>query len=177
MPPPLVRWCLQLIVTTFLVAPLPLLILSTIHQLLSANASPLIGLLFTSWLLCHPCCCTTAASYPLNTPHLSLILSTCRLQDEPPPLVCWRLSSHLPLFCQLVLTYYLVAPPPQVSILNPRLHSHWLIVASHLITLLPPIILSSTPPSLDVLATQQLTSRLPLVCPNWLPVCLTWDTQ
>ncbi len=48
MPPSLVRWCLRLIVTTPLVALLPLLVLSTIHRLLSANASPLVGLLFAS---------------------------------------------------------------------------------------------------------------------------------
>ncbi len=89
--------------------------------------------------------------------------------NTPPPLVCWRLSSHLHLFCRLVLTSHLVAPLPQVFILDPRLHSHRLVVASHLIALLPPTILSSTPPPLDA-----LTSRLPLVCPNWLPVCLTW---
>ena len=57
MPPPLVRWCLQLIVTTSLVTPLPLLVLSTIHHHLSANASPPVGLLFASWLSCHPCLC------------------------------------------------------------------------------------------------------------------------
>jgi hypothetical protein len=47
-PPPLVRWCLRLIVPTPLVALLPLLVLSTIHRLLSANASPSVGLLFAS---------------------------------------------------------------------------------------------------------------------------------
>jgi hypothetical protein len=78
-PPPLVRWCLQLIVTTPLVMPLPLLVLLTIHRLLSANASPPVGLLFTSWLLCHPCCRAAAASCPLNTPPPPLVLLTRRL--------------------------------------------------------------------------------------------------
>ncbi len=110
-----------------------------------------------------------STSCPLNTPQLP--------QDEPPPLVCWRLSSCLPLFCRLVLTNHLVTPTHQVSILDPHLHSHRLVVASHLAVLLLPTVLSSTPWPLDVLATWQLTSRLPLVCPNWLPVCLTWYTQ
>ncbi len=135
---------------------------------------------------CHAAsCCAAAASRPLN---------------DPPPPVCKRLPSHWPLVCQLVVvslmllhcrgllffwhaasascprdtqTYHLVALPPQVSILDPPLHSHWLVVASHLFVLLPPTILSSTPPPLDALATH-LPSRLPLVCPNLLPVCLTW---
>jgi hypothetical protein len=97
--------------------------------------------------------------------------------DMPPPLVCWRLFSHLPLFCRLVVTSHLVRPPPQVSILDPRLHSHRLVVASHLVALLLPNILSSTPPPLDVQATHlPFASRLPqkvacvfdLVCPiSW----------
>ncbi len=78
-PPPLVRWCLQLIVTMPLVAWLPLFVLSTIHRLLSANASPLVGLLFASWLWRHPCCCAAAASCPLDMPPPPLVLSTRRL--------------------------------------------------------------------------------------------------
>ncbi len=112
---------------------------------------------------------TASASRPLNTPPPP--------QDEPPPLVCWSLSSCLPLFRRLVLTYHHVAPLPQVSILDPRLHSHQLVVASHLIALLAPTLLLSTLPPLDALVTWRLTSRLPLVCPNWLPVRLTWYTQ
>jgi hypothetical protein len=84
-PPPLVCWCLQLIVTTPLVTPLPLLVLLMIHRLLPANASPPIGLLFTSWLLCHPCCCAAATSCPLNMP--------------PPPLVLWTCRLHLKMSC------------------------------------------------------------------------------
>ncbi len=75
------------------------------------------------------------------------------LCDTPPPLVSWHLSSRLPLFWRLVLTYHLITPPPQVPILDPRLHSHWLVVASHLVALLPPTVLSSTPPPIDALAT------------------------
>jgi hypothetical protein len=82
MPPPLVRWCLQLIVTMPLVAPLPLLVLSTIHRLLSANASPPVGLLFASWLSCHPCCRAATASCPLDTPPPPLVLSTRHLRLE-----------------------------------------------------------------------------------------------
>ncbi len=68
MPPPQVCRFLRLIVTTPLVALLPLLVLSTIHRLLSANAPPpLAGFLFASWLSCHPCCCATAASCPFST--------------------------------------------------------------------------------------------------------------
>jgi hypothetical protein len=105
-PPPLVRWCLQLIVTMPLVVLLPLLVLSTIHRLLSKNASPPVGLLFASWLSCHPCCRAAAASHPFDTLPPPLVLSTCSLppnelpppHDTPPPLVCWHLSSCLPLF-------------------------------------------------------------------------------
>jgi hypothetical protein len=78
MPPPLVRWCLQLVVTMPLIAPLPFLVLSTIRHLLSANASPPIGLLFASWLSRHPCCRAAATSCPLDTPP-----PPC---DDPPPL-------------------------------------------------------------------------------------------
>jgi hypothetical protein len=142
MPLPLVRWCLQLIVMTPLVAPLPLLILLTILRLLSANAFPPVGHLFASWLSCHPCCCAAATSRPLNTPPLTLVLSTRRFHLATSCLclatrcllfVCWRLSSCLPLFPQLVVTSHLIAPPPQVSILDPCLHSHRLVVASHLV--------------------------------------------
>ncbi len=85
-PPPLVRWCLRLIVTTPLVTLLPPLVLSTIHRLLSANASPPIGLLFASWLLCYPCCCAAAASCPFNTLPPPLVLLTRSLPcNEPPP--------------------------------------------------------------------------------------------
>ncbi len=110
-----------------------------------------------------------SASRPLDTPPPP--------QDKPPPLVCWRLSSCLLLFCRLVLTYHIIALTHQVSILDPHLHSNRLVVASHLVALLPPTVLLSTPWPLDALATRRLTSRLPLVCPNWLPVCLTWYTQ
>jgi hypothetical protein len=103
-------------------------------------------------------------------------------RNMPPPLVCWHPSSWLPLFCRLVVTSHLVAPPPQVSILNPRLHSHWLVVASHLVALLPPTVLLLTPPPLDMLATYlPFASRLPqlvacvfdLVCPiSWfMAIC------
>ncbi len=110
-----------------------------------------------------------SASHPLNMPPPP--------QDKLPPLVCWHLSSCLPLFCRLVLTYHLVTPTHQVSILDPRLHSHRLVVASHLVALLLPTVLSSTPLPHDALATRCLTSRLPLIFPNCLPVCLTLYTQ
>ncbi len=86
MPPPLVRWCLRLIVTMPLVALLPLLVLSTIHRLLSANASPPVGLLFATWLSSHPCCRAAAASHPFSTLPPPLVLSTHNLCcNEPPP--------------------------------------------------------------------------------------------
>jgi hypothetical protein len=64
---------------TPLITPLPLLVLSTIHRLLSANASPPVGLLFASWLLRHPCCRAATTSRPLDMPLPPLVLSTCRL--------------------------------------------------------------------------------------------------
>ncbi len=75
-PPPLVRWCLRLIVRTPLDALLPLLVLSTTHRLLSANASPPVGLLFASWLSCHPCCRAAAASCPFSTLPPPLVIHT-----------------------------------------------------------------------------------------------------
>ncbi len=104
MPLPLVRWCLWLIVMMPLVAPLPLLVLSTIHCLLSVNASPPVGLLFTSWLSCYPCCCTAAASCPLDTLPPPLVLLTSRLCLTTSRLrlvTCRRLlsSSTSPLIC------------------------------------------------------------------------------
>ncbi len=98
---------------------------------------------------------SASVSCPLNTlplPQDELPLP----HDMPPPLVYWHLSSRLPLYRRLVLTYHLVVPPPFVAILNPCLHSHRLVVVSHLIALLLPTILSSTPPHLDVLATHLL---------------------
>ncbi len=140
-----------------------------------------IGLLFASWLSGHPCCHTTAASCPLNMPP-----PPCNKLPPPrnvsPPLVCWRLSSHLPLFCRLVITPHLVALPPQVSILDPPLHLYWLVVESRLVTLLPPSVLSSTPTPLDALATHfPFASRSPqlvacvfdLACPisQFMAIC------
>jgi len=57
---------------------------------------------------------------------------------------------------------HLITPPPRahVSILDPRLHAHWLVVPLHLIAL--------------PMSRPQLTSLLPLIRPNWLPVHLTW---
>jgi hypothetical protein len=96
-----------------------------------------------------------SASRPLNTPprpRNKLPLP----HNMPLPLVCWCLISHLPLYCWLVVTSHLIAPLPQVSILNPHLHSHWLDVASHLIVLLPPTVLLPTLPPLDLLVTHLL---------------------
>jgi hypothetical protein len=158
-PPPLVCWCLWLVVTMPLFALLLLLVLSTIHCLLSGDASPPVGLLFASWLS-RPCT-TAAASCRLHTlpPPCDEPPLPC---TPPPPLVCWCLSSCLPLFHLLVVTSHLIALLPQVSILDPRLHSHRLVVASHLVALLLPPVLSSTPPPLDALATHlPFASRSP----------------
>ena len=182
-PLPLVRWCLWLIVTTPLVALLPLLVLLMIHCLLYANASPPVGFLFASWLLCHPCCCTAAASHPLDMPPLPLVLSTCRLRLKmshlhlatchclwsagTSPLI--RLSfagwfSHIILSCRR-LKYPSLTPA--------FIHTGWLL---HLISSRC-FHLPSSCQHCHLLMRWQLTSRLPLVCPNWLPVCLTWYAQ
>ncbi len=109
MPPPLVRWCLRLIVTMPLVALLLLLVLSTIHRLLSANTSPPVGLLFASWLSCHPCCCAAAASRPFSTLPPPLVIHTgwlLRLIS----LCCFRLpSSHQ--HCRLFMRWLLTSHP------------------------------------------------------------------
>ncbi len=134
MPLPLVHWCLQLIVTTPLVAPLPLLILSTIHRLLSAKASPTIGILFASWLLCHSCCCATATSCPLNRPPPPLILLTRRLHLETSrrhlsagtsPFVCLSFASC---FSHIILSRCPLKCP---SMTPAFIHTGWLL---HLIS-------------------------------------------
>jgi hypothetical protein len=180
--PPLVRWCLRLIVMTPLVALLPLLVLSTIHRLLSENASPPVGVLFASWLSCHPCCCAAAASCPLNMPPPPLFLSTrrlrlrletsrlhlgtcCRLLSAgASPLVCLSFAgwfSHI-----ISLRRHLKCPSSTLAFI----HTGWLL---HLI-LLCCFRLPSSHQHHHLLMRWRLTSRLPLVRPDWLPVCLTW---
>ncbi len=114
MPPPLVRWCLRLIVMTPLVFLLPLLVLSTINRLLSANASPPAGLLFANWLSCHPCCCTTAVSPPFST--------------LPPPLII-----HTGWLLRLILSRCFHLPS---SHQHRRLLMHWLLTSHHPVCLL-----------------------------------------
>ena len=94
-------WCLHLVVAMPHVAPLPPLVLSALHRLLSADASPPVCLLasrpvyllFVSWLSRRPCCpaAPTSASRlclglffgiwlsPLARPHLS---RRCRLSSS-----------------------------------------------------------------------------------------------
>jgi hypothetical protein len=176
MPLPLVRWCLQLIVTTPLVAPLPLLVLSTIHCLLSANASPPVGVLFASWLLCHPCCRAAAASRPLDTPPPPLVLWTRRLHLETSrrhlsagasPLVCLSFAGW---FSHIILLHRRLKCP---SLTPAFIHTGWLLylISSHCFCL------PSSHQHHHLLLRWRLTSHLPLVCPNWLPVCLTWYAQ
>jgi hypothetical protein len=169
-PPPLVPWCLQLIVTMPLVTPLPLLIFSTIHRLLSANASPSIGLLFASWLSCCPCCCAAAASRPLNMPPLPLLLSKCRLATSrlrlatrrrllsagASPLVCLSFAgwfSHHISSCRC-----LKCPSSTPAFI----HTSWLLhlILSHCFRL------PSSHQHHLLLMRWQLTSRLPLVRPD-----------
>jgi hypothetical protein len=175
MPPPLVHWCLQLIVATPLVAPLPLLVLLTIHRLLSANASPPVGLLFASWLSCHPCCRAATASHPLDTPPLPLVLSTRRLRLETScrhlsagasPLVCLSFPSW---FSHIISSRCCLKCP---SLTPAFIHTGWLL---HLILSCCFCLLSSR--QHRHLLMRWRTSRLLLVCPNWLPVCLTWYDQ
>ncbi len=159
-----------------LIALLPLLILSTIHRLLSANASPPVGPLFASWLSCHPCCCATAASRPLDTlppplvlltRHLCLEMSSHHLSAGASPLVCLPFAgwfSHIILSCRR-LKYPSLTPA--------FIHTGWLL---HLISSRC-FHLPSSCQHCHLLMRWQLTSRLPLVCPNWLPVCLTWYAQ
>ena len=116
-----------------------------------------LNLLFASWLLHCPCCCAVTNSCPLvalptpcNEPPLPCNMPPLPC-NAPPPLVCWHLSSHLPLVLQLVVTLHFVMPPPHVSILDLHLHLHRLVVVSYLVPLPPPPILSSTLSSLDVL--------------------------
>ncbi len=174
--PPLVRWCLQLIVTTPLIAPLQLLILSTIHCILSVNTSPPVGLLFASWLSCHPCCCAAAASCSLDTPPPPLVLSTYRLclktshrhlSAGASPLAC---PSFAGWFSHIISLHCCIKCPFSTPAF---IHVGWLL---HLISLCC-FHLPSSRQHRRLLMHWQLTSRSPLICPNWLPVCLTWYTQ
>jgi hypothetical protein len=98
---------LRLIVTTPLVALLPLLVLSTSTASCLQNASPLVGLLFASWLSCHPCCHATAASCPFSM--------------LPPPLVI-----HTGWLLHLVLSCCFRLPP---SHQHHRLLMRWLLIS------------------------------------------------
>jgi hypothetical protein len=123
---------------------------------------------------CAGCCIAPVVSPPLprvlSSRRLRLVTAAPLPRNAPPPppiapplLVRWRLSSHFPPVHRLVAMSHLATPPPHahVFILNPRLiHAHWLVVPLHLVAL---------PTS-----RRQLTSLLPLIRPNWLPVCLTW---
>jgi hypothetical protein len=159
-----------------LVAPLLLLILSTIHCLLSANASPTLGLLFASWLSCHPCCRTAATSCPLDAPPLPLVLSTPRLclktschhlSAGASPLVCLSFVSR---FSHIILSRCRLKCPSSTPAFIP---TGWLL---HLISSRC-FRLPSSHQHRCLLMHWGLTTRLPLVCPNWLPVCLTWYAQ
>ncbi len=161
---------------TSLVAPLPLLILSTIHRLLSANAFPPVGLLFTSWLLCHLCCRAAATFRPLDMPSPPLVLSTRRLRLEmrrchlsacASPLVCLSFAGW---FSHIISSCRRLKCP---SLTPAFIHTSWLL---HLISLRC-FRLPSSRQHHHLLMRWRLTSRLPLVCPSWLPVCLTWYAQ
>ncbi len=91
MPLPHVRWRLLLIVAMPLVKPPSPLVLSTLHCLLSADASPPVCLLFASWLLRPPCCRAAAASCPLEA-----LPPPCNKPHTPQPLV-HQLVAALPL--------------------------------------------------------------------------------
>ena len=156
-----------------LVARLPLLVLLMIHRLLSANASPTNGLLFASWLSCHPCCYAATASYPLNTPPPPLALSTRRLRLEmshrhlsagASPLVCLSFAGW---FSHIISSRRRL----KCSSSTPAfIHTGWLL---HLI-LSRCFCLPSSRQHRHLLMRWRLTSCLPLIRPNWLPVCLTW---
>jgi hypothetical protein len=159
-----------------LVAPLPLLVLSMIHRLLSVNASPPVGLLFASWLSCHPCCCAATTSHCLDTPPLPLVLlkrclrlkTSCRhLFAGASHLVCLSFAGW---FSHIISSRRRLKCP---SLTPPFIHTGWLL---HLI-LLHCFPLPSSHQHCRLLMRWQLTSRLPLICPNWLPVCLTWYAQ
>jgi hypothetical protein len=147
-----------------------------IHHLLSANASPPVGLLFASWLLCHPCCCAAATSHPLNMPPPPLVLSTrrlcletshCHLSAGTSPLVCLPFAGW---FSHIISSRRRLKCP---SLTPPFIHTSWLLY----IILLCCFCLPSSRQHRRLLMGWRLTSRLFLFCPNWLPVCLIWYAQ
>jgi hypothetical protein len=99
------------------------------------------------------------ASCPLLLPVASSFPAGCHVAS-----CCAATSPHLLLCCRLTC--------PSST---PRLHLHRLVVASHLVALPPPAILSSTPPTLSVQPPH--ASRSPLVCPGWLPRCFMWHLR
>jgi hypothetical protein len=155
-----------------LVPPLPLLVLSTIHRLLSANASPPVGLLFASWLLCHPCCCATTTSCPLDTPPPPLVLSTCclhlmtsrrHLSAGASPLVCLSFAGW---FSHIISSRHRLKCP---SLTPAFIHTSWLL---HLI-LLHCFRLPSSCQHHRVLMRWQLGNSPP-VCLSFVPTgCLS----
>ncbi len=168
-PLPLVCWCLR-IVTMPLVAPLPLLVLSTIHCHLSANTSPPVGLLFARWLSCHPCCCATAASCPHDTPPSPLILSTRHIRLKTSrlhlaishrllsagasPLVCLSFAGW---FSHIILSHHCLKCPSSTPTF---IHTSWLLrlISSGCFRL------PFSHQHCCLLMRWQLPSHLPLVC-------------
>ncbi len=150
---------------------------------LVCKCSPPVGLLFASWLSCHPCCHAAAASCPLDTLPPPLVLLTChlRLKTSPLCLVTCRplLSAGVsPLVCLsfagwfshiISLRHCLKCPSSTPAFI----HTGWLLrlISSCCFCLL------SSHQHRRLLMRWQLTSHLPLVHPNWLPVHLTWYAQ
>ncbi len=104
-------------------------------------------LVVASPLLSHHC-------HRLSSQHATSTLQRAASASQRATASC--LLAPLLSFASLLpagVTSHLIMLPPQVSILDPYLHLHWLVVASHLIALFLPPILSSTPPPLNALAT------------------------
>ncbi len=108
----------------------------------------------------------TSASCPL-THCLCLETSHRHLSAGASPLICLSFTGWFP---------YIISSRRRLkcpSLTPAFIHTGWLL---HLISSRCFCLLSSHQ-HCRLLMRWQLTSCLPLVCPNWLPVCLTWYAQ
>ena len=134
----------------------------------SASQLSLADLLFASWLSRCLCCRAAAASCPLLAPPMPHDIGTSALRRSTsasrraatscPLAPLLPFTSRLPAGCHVTSRHATAPcsrvhprPPPSRALPSCPVTSRWL-----------------------PMSRRHLTSLLPLICPNWLPVCLTW---
>ncbi len=179
-PPPLLPPICRLVVATPLVAPPMTLVLSMLQRTLSTDASPPapVCLLFAS------CCHVALVVMPppplvLSMHRLCLATRHCLLSTYPPGCLLFAiwLSCCISLH-RLYLFSPFVAPPPHMSILHPPpsfTPAGCCLASCRAAFASCPLINSAA--SLRPAASHcpsNSTSRLLLICPDWLLHCLLW---